>query len=590
MRHALGTAGAALAWLAAGCGPPPGTDSLPEGIAEGFDVVIVTLDTVRQDRIGCYGYVYASTPTIDALAERGVRFEHAIAPAPLTLPSHATLMTGLAPPRHGVHDNGIYRLDPEVETFAEVASAAGYQTAAFVGCFVLDARYGLNQGFDVYDFDVSAQGLRTQMLDFNERPANEVTDAALAWLGSRDPDRPYALWVHYFDAHLPYQSPLANDPQFRDRPYDAEIAFADRELGRLLEAVDPDRTIVLVTADHGEALGDHGEPTHGLFLYESTIRVPLILAGPFAPGVVSDRVVGLVDMKPTLEHLLGLASDVDVDGVVAFDPSSSDRAIYVETEAPIRVGGWSELTALRLRDRKYIEAPKPEYYDLVKDPGEAANLWSPAQPQDRLRERLLERRRSALLATTGGLTEEEHERLEALGYVQSTEVDRTDDGGDPKDGLDAYLAALESETLYGQGRYAEAETLARKAVGANPDLVQAVRVLAFCQLRLGRADEALELLRETTERRPDTYLLRSFAQALIVDGKHTEAREVLDRYESIAPRDGRVPLLHGDILVTEGKTEAAVERYREAKRRDPKRVGAVADQRIRRVPPTKGGQ
>jgi arylsulfatase A-like enzyme len=279
----------AVAALACGLGCAPesaGPPSVTAGAARGYDVILVTLDTVRQDRLGCYGYEYGSTPTFDALAERGVRFEQAVTAAPLTLPSHATMMTGVTPPRHGVHDNGIYRLDEDNETFAEVARAAGYQTAAFVGCFVLDARFGLNQGFDVYDFDVSERGLRPQMLDFNERSANEVTDAALAWLGERDPERPYFLWVHYFDAHLPYQSPLAGEARFAGRPYDAEIAFVDREVGRLLEAVDPERSLVAVASDHGEALGDHGEPTHGLFLYESTVRVPMIVTGPFDPAVV----------------------------------------------------------------------------------------------------------------------------------------------------------------------------------------------------------------------------------------------------------------------------------------------------------------
>jgi tetratricopeptide (TPR) repeat protein len=575
----------AVAALACGLGCAPesaGPPSVTAGAARGYDVILVTLDTVRQDRLGCYGYEYGSTPTFDALAERGVRFEQAVTAAPLTLPSHATMMTGVTPPRHGVHDNGIYRLDEDNETFAEVARAAGYQTAAFVGCFVLDARFGLNQGFDVYDFDVSERGLRPQMLDFNERSANEVTDAALAWLGERDPERPYFLWVHYFDAHLPYQSPLAGEARFAGRPYDAEIAFVDREVGRLLEAVDPERSLVVVASDHGEALGDHGEPTHGLFLYESTVRVPLIVTGPFDPAVV-DRVVGLVDLKPTLEFLVGFESEAEPDGMNLFAGAARDRAVYMETEAPIRLGGWSELAALRTDDRKYVEAPDPELYDLRADPAEAANLWS-AGEGGAWRARVDSVRAPARIVASESLDADDRARLEALGYVQADVAEEEIDRPDPKSGLDAYLAALESESLYSQGRYAEAAELAHRAVTSNPDLVQAVRVLAFCHLRLGRHEEAIELLDRTTQRRPDPYLLRSFAQALIVDGRMDDARRVLDRYEAIAPRDGRVPLLRGDILVTEGKPEAAEERYREAKRRDPRRVGKVAEQRIQRLP------
>jgi tetratricopeptide (TPR) repeat protein len=266
-----------------------------------------------------------------------------------------------------------------------------------------------------------------------------------------------------------------------------------------------------------------------------------------------------------------------------FAGAARDRAVYMETEAPIRLGGWSELAALRTDDRKYVEAPDPELDDLRADPAEAANLWS-AGEGGAWRARVDNVRAPARIVASESLDADDRARLEALGYVQADVADEETDRPDPKSGLDAYLAALESESLYSQGRYSEAAELAHRAVTSNPDLVQAVRVLAFCHLRLGRHEEAIELLDRTTQRRPDPYLLRSFAQALIVDGRMDDARRVLDRYEAIAPGDGRVPLLRGDILVTEGKPEAAEERYREAKRRDPRRVGKVAEQRIQRLP------
>ncbi len=555
--------------------------------ARGFNVLVITLDTVRWDRLGCYGDVDAETGTIDGLLAHGVRFGDAVTCAPLTLPAHATLFTGLDPPRHGVRDNGNYSLAEDRETLAETLRTAGYETAAFVGSFVLDERFGLGQGFDHYDFEVSARGFRKRMPDFNERPADEVTDAAIAWL-ARERSAPFFAWVHYFDAHLPYSSPLAGSERFRDRPYDAEIAFIDSQIARLLEAIsdERERTLIIVTADHGEALGEHEEPTHGMLIYDCTVRVPLILSAPglFPRSFVEDdRVVGLVDLKATIEELVGLTPEPSEDGRSLLAARDPRRAIYLETHAPVRIGGWSALAGLRFHDAKFIAAPEREYYDLTRDPGENENLWTETHPSNELAARVDELRRAGGPGVERVMSPDEMARLEALGYVQPGGAKPVESQGDPKRGMALYNDALRAERLYANRQWAEAANLARSALERNPNLVQARRVLAFSEVRLGRTDVAVDLLRESTGLQRDPFLLRALAELLIVSGRLEEARAVLDTYEAVDPDDGRVPLLRGDCFAVERQRDAAIAAYREAERRDPNRIGPLIADRIRRV-------
>ena len=402
------------------------------GDAKGFNVLLVTLDTVRADRLGTYGYEAAETPNIDQLVDRGVRFEEATAPAPITLPSHATMMTGLYPPRHGARDNGLFRLADDHTTLAERLREEGYETAAFVGCFVLDRRYGLSQGFDGYDFEVDAQGFQPSNFDFNQRSAGTVTDAAIAWLQKRkESERPFFMWTHYFDAHVPYQSPLAKLARFANRGYDAEIAYVDQELGRLFAELDRmnvrDRTVIALVSDHGEGLNEHGESTHGLFVYESTMRVPFILSSPRlfrGAHSVNNRIASLADLRPTLEDLLGLPPGTPMDGQSLIrEPADLDRAVYIETKMPFHAARCSPLYGLRRLRDKYIEAPEPEYYDLESDPGELKNLIAERTGgADELARALGELRKAwpspAGEESRSEMTAEEAERLRSLGYVK----------------------------------------------------------------------------------------------------------------------------------------------------------------------------
>ncbi|HEX2465656.1 MAG TPA: sulfatase, partial [Thermoanaerobaculia bacterium] len=349
------------------------------------NVLLVTLDTVRADRLGSYGYAGASTPALDGLAREGIRFSQAVATAPLTLPSHASILTGLFPPRHAVHQNGAAALPPTVPTLAEALHGHGYRTAAFVGSFVLDARFGLDRGFELYDDDIPRDPTTAVPGLEAERPGTQVVDRALSWLNADD-QRPFFVWVHLYDAHAPYEPPEPYRSRFADRPYDGEIASVDAQVGRLLSYLDErglaGDTIVAVAADHGEALGEHGELTHGLLLFEPTVRVPLLLRAPgrLPGGVVVGEPVGLADLAPTLAGLAGVHLGLPSSSVDGRDLSASLAAgdepprvdLYAETEYP-RLFGWSALAAIRRGHAKYVAAPTPRLFDLESDPGETSN-------------------------------------------------------------------------------------------------------------------------------------------------------------------------------------------------------------------------
>ncbi|HOX25712.1 MAG TPA: sulfatase-like hydrolase/transferase [Candidatus Krumholzibacteria bacterium] len=593
---------AALLALLAGCGERADApaSSLAElvapGALAGHHLLLVTLDTTRPDHLGCYGDARARTPVLDELARRGLRVDGAVTCCPVTLPAHASLLTGLEPPRHGVRDNGRYRLPADgARTLAEELRDAGYATAAILGCFVLDRRFGLDRGFEHYDFRATADGFQPLRPEFNERDAREVTDAALLWLSRRETDRdarPFFLWVHYFDPHLPYRSPLAASPAFRDRPYDAEIAHVDAELGRLLarfaEAGLRDRTVIVVVGDHGESLGEHGEPTHGLFLYDSTVRIPLIFAGAALDGRarrLDDRVVSIVDLRPTLEDLLGLARSEPCDGISLFAPPAADRAVYLETELPLGLAGWSPLFALRTRTEKFVLAPQPESYDLAADAGETRNRWTAGGHPSAGLERMLRDR----LASQGeeirgrrAIDDLEARRLASLGYVLAS-GDEAAERPDPKAMLPLYNRLLRAETAYTQSRFAEALALANDVLHEAPDHEPAIRLVAFSEHRLGRANQALDLLDRAFNRRPRPYLGRALAQLLILENRLDEARAVLDRYAELAPGDGRVAVLRGDLCVRLGDPAAARRFYRQAIAEDYNLVGPQAELRLRQL-------
>lgn len=412
------------------------------------NLVIISLDTVRPDHLGCYGNAGAATPTLDALAAEGVIFDDALTSVPLTLPSHTSLLTGLSPLAHAVRDNSNFRLDDDFVTLAEVLRANGYNTGAVIAAYVLDSAFGLAQGFDHYDDDLSA-ARQFSVFGYPERPAGAVTDAAVRWLEAAR--EPFFLFAHYYDPHAPYAPPEEFRRIFADQPYDGEIAYTDQQVGRLLrflgERKTLDRTLVIVVSDHGEGLEDHGEPTHGLLLYDTTVKVVLIVKPPKdspatgrdAAGTRRGQTVMLTDVFPTALEMLGFKQAGEVDGrslVPALrDGGLPPRVSYIEALCAYFAYRWSPLRGVRFNQWKYIFGPDEELYNLEDDPGELTNLAA-AEPERvaDLKAALVEAAREEPRggASQGGrsgqtgqggrtaqgrMSAEEARKLRALGYV-----------------------------------------------------------------------------------------------------------------------------------------------------------------------------
>jgi len=466
------------------------------------DVILITIDTLRADRLGAYGDDQVSTPTLDALAREGARFTRASAVTPVTLPSHASILTGRYPSSHGVRNNGTFRLPADVATLAEALGASGWHAEAAVGAVVLAARYGLARGFDHYD-DAFEQDGRT------ERRAAEVTDAVLARLPAIDDDAPLFLWAHYFDPHASYEPPPPFDAAV-DR-YRGEIAYTDREIGRLLDGLGRagrlDNAVVVVVADHGEAFGEHGETHHGLFVYEPTVHVPMIATwkGRIAPGTVVDAVVSQVDLAPTLLGLLGLPAMPDVDGVdlsptlrAAGEPAAR-RGVRIENLLPRLEFGWSPLHAFREDDWKYIAAPRPELYDLAADPGETEDLVARESRRAEVAARILDE----ALADAATRADEAATpidpatiaQLRSLGYVGTSAPEGALDAPegsalpDPKDRLDEYRSAKKISAHLAREEFDEAIAEARRSLAGDPGNVRILHSLGEALVRSGRAAE-----------------------------------------------------------------------------------------------------
>ena len=575
--------------------------AVPPGAAAGFNVLVVTLDTTRADHLGCYGYAKAATPVLDRLAAGGVRFAEAVTVAPETLPAHATLFTGLLPPRTGVRVNAENRLESRHVTLAEVARARGYETAAFVSAFVLDARFGLDQGFDLYDDRVEAAEGAAFASGINERTADRTTEAALAWLHKRDRGRPFLAWVHYFDAHFPYDPPEAFARRFPGSPYDGEIAFVDSQLGRLLQGVDElglrDRTLIVVVGDHGEGLGDHGERTHGVLLYRSATRVPLILSNPRLlprPEVVDATVVSIADIAPTLVDLLGIEEPPARDGLslIATKPDPR-RSVYLESIVPYVDFGWAPLFGLRSLRASYVVAPRPECYDLRSDPGELRDRLDPkagkrgaCADQARLLDRMLARLPpyEPAVAAARPLDAETRERLQALGYLGGAGAGVSRGPlADPKDMIDVASLVVDAGALLSAGRAAEALEVARRAAARSPHDRTVLHTLAKIDLRLGRLADAEDELRAFRAIQPKADASILLAQILILDGRLDEAGRLLDEAEGLDPLHGGVHIARGDLMAREGRKEEARASYERARKVDPYRAGGAAAARLARM-------
>jgi len=473
------------------------------------NVLLITLDTTRADHLSCYHPGKAKTPHLDALATRGVRFAHATAQVPLTLPSHACIMTGAYPPVHGLRDMGGFVLNPSHPTISSLAHAAGFATAAFMGSLAVARQFGLSQGFDTYDDDMGPQTEEGKLPGvFAERRASVVTDHALDWL-KQNGQRKFFLWAHYYDPHAPYDPPDPYKRQYAKSPYDGEIAYMDEQVGRLLDGLDQmglaSRTLIIAMADHGESLGEHGEAAHGIFLYDATLHIPLMIAGPDVPqGKVIEDQVRSIDIHPTVMEFLHLAASPEAQGVSLWPLLSQGTRVrsgysYGETLYPRTYMGWSELRAMRTDGWKYILAPHPELYDLRRDPGELKNLIAQhavdADQFQKLVWKIAGTQGKAENLTTVPLDEKTRRELESLGYVGgggSREIQLGSDAADPKDRIPVLELTQRAEAFLDAGDNARAAQTMEQAVRLDPGNPRARIELGAAYERTGQLGQAVK--------------------------------------------------------------------------------------------------
>lgn len=516
-----------------------------------YNVVLITFDTTRADRLGCYGAASARTPNIDTLASQGIRFARCYSPGPITLPSHTSLLTGLYPFRHGLRDNNAGRLSDEAVTLPEILKGAGYQTGAVIGAYVLDSRFGLEQGFDMYDDDLS-QAERDSMFHIAERNAEAVSSSAIAWLDKAQASK-FFLWAHYFDPHANYAPPGVDiaamgpiTPEKSRQLYDAEIAYADQQMGRLLKRIGEIQestgrpTLIVLTSDHGESLGDHGEPTHGMFVYNDTIHTPLILFDSTARdrGIVVEEPVSLVDVMPSMLARLGLSLPYEIDGRGL--PQSSDarkrdsdhRPIYFETMMTFNTYGWSPLEGVVQGHDKLIVAPKPEFFDLEADPREANNIHEDGAPRVESLWTALEDLKDApsecpsLTVDEAPLDQQALAKLMALGYVGNvTSSDEIpDDLPDPKDRVHLHMEFLSAQSLSANNQSERAFEKVRSVLMQDPDNKYSLKFIGHLMTKAEpkvAPHVVIELMQRLIKLRPDNS-----EYAFVLGKAHAEADDV----------------------------------------------------------------
>ncbi len=571
--------------LIAGCASGPseeparGPSKSPEAAerADRPSLVLVTLDTTRADHIGAYGYRRAHTPNIDALAAGGVRFARAYGAVPLTTPTHSSILTGLYPTRHGVHTNGDAVLPEDVQTLAEVLSARGYDTAASVAAFVTTRVWNLDQGFDAYFDRVKGAKGQPQNRWMRERPADEVVDDAIGWLqGREDADRPFFLWVHLYDPHRPWKAPREFLERTGGRPYDAEIAFMDDQVGRLVKAAEdaggPGGVGWIAVADHGEALqGEHGETDHGMFLFDPTMHVPFIVQPPDPlpePRVVDDVAVGNVDVMPTALGMLGIPVPKGLDGV---DLSPALRGepvhrppVYLESFTVQQRFGYHPELAMAEGPYKLFATPKGWLADVVADPGEEKDV-SGEHPDTvkKLREALAAVEAAAGTDAGGEVAPEMAEQLAALGYVVTGDVDPTQRSGEDAKAHLPTIRAIERARRLGmqEGKLDAAIAAYRKVMAEEPQIIEARLGLARLLMQKKDLDGAEKVLVDALEHEPhSTVLHMNLAGVYMLQQRFDEAREQAEAVLAQVPGDTSARVLLVRSLVAQGRTDEAMAR------------------------------
>jgi arylsulfatase A-like enzyme/Flp pilus assembly protein TadD len=555
----------------------------------GLSVLLVTIDTLRADALGSYGKPDADTPTLDRLAAGGVRFERCHAQNVVTLPSHANILSGRYPFDHGVRDNAGFRFPAGTDTLAALLKARGFRTGAFVSAFPLDSRFGLDRGFEVYDDHFGDRGSHTAFR-MEERPGGETVAAALRWLGAHG-SAPTFCWVHVYEPHFPYTPPEPFASRHRQDPYQGEVATADSILKPLLEPIldagPAGHTLVVMTGDHGEARGEHGEMTHGIFAYEGTLRVPLVLYQPslFAPRTVASP-VRHVDLLSTVLDALGLTPPPGLSGhsVLALaEGSQADAAeSYFESLSPSINRGWAPLQGVVRNGYKFVDLPLPELYDLARDPKEETNLAaSRSDLMQSMRQEL-----SRFRAADRGLqrTEENAEtlaRLRSLGYLSGaapTARKRYTADDDPKRLIFLDAQVQEVIGLYTRGDLPGALALCREVVQRRPDMPLSLVHLAFLERETGNLGEAVKAARQALALNPDdTDVVGLLAAYLNESGQPREALRLVEPYVRKKEPDLDVLVAQGVALTAIGRPQDAIATFERVRQIDPSSVMALVN-------------
>ena len=563
--------GEGVAWSEVAKGTPP------------LNLILITLDTTRRDRLSCYGYSERTTPNLDRIAKEGLLFEQAYTPVPVTLPAHATMLTGLYPFQHGARHNGSYVLADSLTTLAEMLKARGYDTGAVLGAYPVERRFGLSQGFDDYDdrfMSSSASGQEGT----TQRAAPEVTRLSLKWI-TRHAEHPFFLWVHYFDPHAPYRPVEPYKSRFPDQPYDAEVASMDAAIGELVDGLKSqgldERTVLLIAADHGEGLGDHDEPTHCMFIYATTQDVPLLMRLPARDpwngrtwrGRRVRGLASLTDLLPTAWNVLGYAQ-ADLPRVAGRSllplvegTGSGHEWLYHETLVPDLDYGMSELRGYQAEGWKYIRAPQPELYNLEEDPGELTNLAERERDRVEAMESALAEVLQAERTASGGaaMDEETLEKLRSLGYFQGRRAATKTARTDPKERTGVGRSTALAQTLADANRLPEALAIVDSVLKAHPETRMALRQRAQFLTRLGRGADAVkayEAALADCQGCPDEFrLLQEQARAYLVSGSVDEALRRTRILLEARPREQGLNILLGEVLEKKGDLDGARRAY-----------------------------
>jgi arylsulfatase A-like enzyme/Flp pilus assembly protein TadD len=564
----LATLVVATVWT--GCRAPVAVPLGGPGAHRGANVLLITIDTLRRDRVGAFGGPSGLTPALDGLAASGVRYSQAFTTAPLTLPAHASILTGLEPRHHGIRNNTSFRLRDATPTIASLLHKAGYRTGAFVGAFVLDGRFGLSAGFDTYDDQFPRE--QRPSFEYAQRRAGEVVKLAADWI--LDPARaagPWFAWVHLFDPHAPYDAPVP----YRDRwpAYDAEVAYTDAMIGELLTRLRAGRalddTLTIVTADHGESLGEHGEATHGLFAYNATLAVPLLISAPWVKPAVIDLPVTHTDLAPTILDIVGAPPLEHGDGMSLLHTVPLDRPVVFEALDASITRGWAPLQGVVQNRWKFIDLPEPELYDLSADPHEQHNRAGSDSRQAALARLLPPIEVEAPSARA--LDRDAAQRLQSLGYVGGrAPAGRATIADDPKRLVALNEAFNQALTAFDAGRRSIALEGFLAVLRQRPDFDSARASAATVLSDTGRHEEAVALLREGLSRRESVQLLAKLGATLRDAG---DLQGSVDAYKRARQLGDQNPDLLNDlatVLARLNRVDEARALFEELLARDPK--------------------